>query len=110
MGCVLYQEDEDGFLQPIEFKSNAFAPVHQKLATHDRECLSLLYVLSSFHHFLIGKEFDVQTDNIALAQIFTSKNLSDLYSRWQWKLTQFAGIHMKNHKGHKMYCADSLSR
>jgi hypothetical protein len=26
MGCVLYQEDEDGFLQPIEFKSKSFAP------------------------------------------------------------------------------------
>jgi hypothetical protein len=35
---------------------------------HDRECLVLFYDLSSFRHFLIGKEFDVQTDNIALVQ------------------------------------------
>jgi hypothetical protein len=29
MGCALYQEDDDGFLQPIEFKSKAFAPTHK---------------------------------------------------------------------------------
>ena len=81
MGCALYQEDEDGFLQTIEFKSKSFAPVQQKLASHDRECLALLYALTSFRHFLIGKEFDVQTDSSVLAQIFTSKELSDLYSR-----------------------------
>jgi hypothetical protein len=81
MGCTLYQEDEDGFLQSIEFKNKTFAPTQQKLETHDRECLGLLYDLRSFRHFLIGKEFDVQTDNSDLAQIFTSKDLSDLYSR-----------------------------
>ena len=110
MGCALYQVDEDGFLQPIEFKSKAFAPAQQKLAAHDRECLALLYALNSFRHFLLGKEFDVQTDNSALAQIFTSKDLSDLYSRWHWKLAQFAGMRIKHRKGRKMYCADSLSR
>ena len=103
MGCALYQEDEDGFLHPIEFKSKAFAPDQQKLAAHDRECLALLYVLASFRHFEIGKEFDVQTDNSALPQIFTSKDLSDLYSRWHCKLAQFAGMCIKHHKGRKMY-------
>ena len=110
MGCVLYQEDEDGFFQPIEFKSKAFAPAQQKLVAHDRECLALLYGLTSFRHFLIGKEFDVQTDNSALTQIFTSKDLSDLYSRWHWKLAQFAGMCIKHRKGRKMHCSDSLSR
>jgi hypothetical protein len=103
MGCALYQEDEDGFLQPIEFKSKAFAPAQQKLAAHDRECLALLYALISFRHFLIGKEFDVQTGNSTLAQIFTSKDLSDLYSRCHWKLPQFAGMRIKHRKGCKMY-------
>ena len=72
MGCALYQEDDDGFLQSIEFKSKSFANPQQKLASHDRECLVLLYSLDSFRHFLIGKEFDVQTDNSDLAQIFTT--------------------------------------
>jgi hypothetical protein len=52
----------------------------------------------------------LQFNNIALAQIFTSKDLSDLYSRWHWKLAQFAGMRIKHRKGRKMYCADSLSR
>ena len=110
MRCSLYEEDDDGFLQPIEFKSKAFAKPRQKLAAYDRECLALLHAFSSFHHFLIGKEFDVQTDNSDLAQIFTSNDLSDLYSRWHWKLAQFAGNRIKHRKGRKRYCADSLSR
>ncbi len=52
----------------------------------------------------------MQTSNSALAQIFTSKDLSDLYSRWHWKLAQFAGMRIKHRKGSKFYCADSLSR
>ena len=68
MGCALYQEDEDGFIQPIEFKSKAFAKPQQKLAAHDRECLALLYVLSSFFagmrikHANIHKDYSSRTD------------------------------------------------
>ena len=63
-----------------------------------------------FQAFLIDKKFDVETDNIALSQIFTTKDLSDLYSRWYYKPAQFAGMRIKHRKGRKMFCTDSLSR
>jgi hypothetical protein len=80
MGAALYQRDSKGFLQPVEFKSKAFAEPQKKLPAHDCEALGLLYVLKSFRHFLLRRWFEVQTDNSALSQIFTSKDLSDLYS------------------------------
>ena len=110
MGVALYQRDADGFLQPIEFKSKAFADPQKKLPAHDREALALLYALRSFRHFLLHRRFEVQTDNSALSQIFTSKDLSDLYSRWYYKLAEFPGMVIKHRPGRKLYCADALSR
>jgi len=52
----------------------------------------------------------VQTDNSALSQIFTSKDLSDLYARWYHKLAEFVGMTIKHRPGRKLYCADALSR
>ena len=110
MGVAWYQRDSNGFLQPIEFKSKAFAEPQKRLPAHDREALALLYALKSFRHFLLRRRFEVQTDNAALSQIFTSNNLSDLYSRWYHKITEFEYIAIKHRPGRKLYCADALSR
>ena len=110
MGIALYRKDVRGLLQPIEYKSKAFAECQKKLPAHDRECLALLYALKSFRHFLLHKEFEVQTDNSALAQILTSRDLSDLYARWYDKISQFEGMKIVHRPGSKMYCADALSR
>ena len=110
MGAALYQRDSKGFLQPVEFKSKAFAEPQKRLPAHDREALGLLYALKSFRYFLLRRRFEVQTDNSALSQIFTSKDLSDLYARWYHKIAEFEGITIKHRPGRKLYCADALSR
>ena len=56
------------------------------------------------------RKFEIQTDNSALSQIFTSNNLSDLYARWYHKLAEFEGMSIKHRAGRKLYCADALSR
>ena len=110
MGVALYQRDSEGYLQPVEFKSKAFAPSQQRLAAHDREGLALLFGLKSFRHFLLGREFQVETDNSALSQILSSRDMSDLYSRWYWKIAEFPGMKLSHRAGRKLYCADALSR
>lgn len=42
MGIALYRQDDDGYLQPVEYKSKAFAAAQKKLPAHDRECLAVL--------------------------------------------------------------------
>ena len=110
IGVALYQQTADGYLQPIEFRSKAFAEPQKKLPAHDREALALLYALSSFRHFLLHRKFDVQTDNAALSQIFSSKDMSDLYARWYHKIAEFTGLSIQHRPGRKLYCADALSR
>ena len=87
MGVVLYQRDHESYLQTVEFKSKSFEASQQRLVAHDREALGLLFGLKSFRHFLLGREFQVQTDNAALSQILSSRDMSDLYSRWYWKIS-----------------------
>jgi len=53
---------------------------------------------------------EVQKNNSALSQIFTSTDLSDLYARWYHKLADFEGMSIKHQAGHKLYCTDALSR
>ena len=110
MGVALYQKDQYDYLQPVEFKSKAFAESQKRLAAHDREGLALLFGLKSFRHFLLGREFTVQTDNAALSQILTSRDMSDLYSRWYYKIAEFGGMKIAHRAGRKLYCADALSR
>jgi len=94
------------------FNPLSFAPKcsQKKLPAHDREALALLYALTSFRHFLLHRKFDVQTDNSALSQIFSSKDMSDLYARWYHKIAEFTGLSIKHRAGRKLYCADALSR
>jgi len=56
------------------------------------------------------RKSEVQTDNSALSQIFTSKDLSDLYARRHHKLAEFEGMSIKHRAGRKLYCAHALSR
>ena len=99
-----------GFLQPVEFRSKAFTESQSRLAAHDRECLAVLFALKTFRHFLQCRNFEVQTDNSALSQILTSRDMSDLYTRWYWKLAAFPGMKLVYRAGSKLYCADALSR
>ena len=52
----------------------------------------------------------MQTDNSALSQILTSRDMSDLYSRWYWKIAEFPGMKLSHRAGRKLYCSDALSR
>ena len=36
--------------------------------------------------------------------------MSDLYTRWYWKLAAFPGMKLVYRAGSKLYCADALSR
>ena len=110
MGIAIYRRDGDGYLQPVEYKSKAFVDAQKKLPAHDRECLALLYALKSFRHYLLHKNFEMQTDNSALSQVFSSRDLSDLYARWYHKMAEFAGMRIVHRPGRKMWCADALSR
>jgi hypothetical protein len=56
---------------------------------------------------LLHREFEVQTDNSALSQIFSSRDLSDLYARWYHKIAEFSGMRIVHRPGRKV-CADAL--
>jgi hypothetical protein len=99
MGIAIYRRDADGYLQPVEYKSKAFVDTQKKLPAHDRECLALLYALKSFRHYLLHREFEVQTDNSALAPVFSSRDLSDLYARWYHKIAEFSGMRIVHRPG-----------
>ena len=74
IGAVISQDDGQGH-RPIAFKSRKLSPAEQKLATHEKELLAIIYALKTWQHYLEGVEFDVITDHRSLQYINTQPTL-----------------------------------
>jgi len=108
MGAVLYQEHEDG-LHPVEFRSKRLAPHQQRYAAHVREFLAVLYALKQYRCYLQGREFTLLTDNAALAQIQSSRELNPMFARWFLLFEEFP-CNVAHRPGKSLVPEDACSR
>jgi hypothetical protein len=109
MGAALYQRGEDDMWLPVEYRSKRLSPTQCRYAPHDREFLAVLFAFKCWRHHLLGQEFVLQTDNSALAQIQSCKELSPKYARWL-DLFQDMPCTVEHRPGAKMQLEDWLSR
>jgi hypothetical protein len=85
VGAVLYQEytNEDGSIehQAIAFSSKRFSEPASKWDTYKREAYAIFHAVHSFHYYLRGKDFLVETDHRNLQWIETSQ--TPIVVRWR---------------------------
>jgi hypothetical protein len=74
----------------------------------DKELLALVKGIEHFRHFLIGKEFTVETDHKALEYLWQSKDQNTRLLRWSLKLQEYSFV-PKYIRGEEN-AADGLSR
>ncbi|KAB0794890.1 hypothetical protein PPYR_11729 [Photinus pyralis] len=60
--------------RPIAFASRSLTRAEQNYSQLDREALAIVYGVSHFQQYLIGKSFTLSTDNQPLVRIFNSKS------------------------------------
>jgi len=110
VGSVLYQEVEcNGVVehQPIAFSSKRFSEPASKWDTYKREAYAIFHAVQSFHYYLRGKDFIVETDHRNLQWIESSQ--TPIVVRWRALLQSYSFL-IRHIPGSENRVADWLSR
>ena len=112
LGAVLMQDDPDKGRRPVAYISRTMSPTESRYAQIEKEALSITWACDRFSEFLIGMEFEIQTDHKPLVPLLRTKQLDDLpprILRFRLRLMryQFSIYHVP---GKNLVTADALSR
>jgi hypothetical protein len=77
LGAVLSQ-----YGRVIDYASRKLRPLEEIYATHDLELTTIVHSLQLWHHYLVGRKFELKTDHRGLQHIFSQSNLNARQRRW----------------------------
>ncbi|XP_031333894.1 uncharacterized protein K02A2.6-like [Photinus pyralis] len=114
IAAVLSHVENDDLEKPIAFASRSLTQAEQNYSQLDREALAIIFGVSHFQQYLIGRNFTLITDNQPLARIFhpkakTSKTTSARLIRYASYLSSF-DFNIQVKRGVENQNADCLSR
>jgi len=110
IGAVLSQVDSNGVEKPIHFASNKLSKAEQNYCTTRRELLAVVRYVKFFHHYLVGRKFQIRTDHKSLSWLLKWKTPStSQYFRWIATLQEY-DFEIIHRKGNLHTNADALSR
>ena len=108
-GCCLQIDDNTGKFAPVGFCGRKFSESEAKCCILEKECMALIFTISSFRMHLIQR-FVALTDNNSLKHILSSqKKLSPKMERWILFLSDWQ-FDIEHIKGSLNVIADALSR
>ena len=92
VGAVLSQYDDEGMEHPIAYFSKKLLPREERYFT---ECLAIKLGIQAFKVYLLGRQFEIQTDHRALVWLDRLKEHNARLTRWSLALQpyQFIVIH-----------------
>ena len=70
---MLLHKFEDGITKPIAHASRALLPAERNYSQIEKEGLAITYAMETFHRFIHGRTFVLQTDHKPLLLIFGTK-------------------------------------
>ena len=108
VGAALFQE-EDGERRPIGFWSRTLHAAERNYATPEKECLAVVWGVTTLRPYLQGVRFTVHTDHSALRWLLEISDPSGRLMRWKLRLGEF-DFQVKYKKGKLNTQADALSR
>ena len=112
LGAVLTQQQEDQQGKPIAYASRALTPTEERYAQIEKEALGITWACEGFREYLMGMQFQVETDHKPLVSLLGEKNLEELSPRLQCfhmhlMRYKFTILHLP---GKELTVADTLSR
>ncbi len=108
IGAVLAQGTA-GQEKPVVFLSRKLLPRETRYSTIEKECLAIKWSLESLRYYLLGREFDLETDHRALTWIHTMKYHNARITRWYLALQPYS-FKVRHRPGKLNLVADYLSR
>ena len=108
LGAVLLQYSDD-LPFPVAYASRKLLDREKNYSVVERECLAILFGITRFQYYLLGKEFLLEVDHKPLIYLNSSKSRNSRLVRWSLNLQsyRFRIIHIA---GKDNIGADLLSR
>lgn len=73
VGAVLSHETDDGHERPIAMASRTLHSHERRYSQLDKEAASIMFGITKFHNYLMGRYFHIVTDHKPLLGIFYPK-------------------------------------
>ena len=71
LGAVLSQ-----YGRVIDYASHKLRPLEEIYATHDLELTTIVHSLRLWHHYLVGRKFELKTDHKGFQHTFCQSDLN----------------------------------
>ena len=107
-GAVL-QQWQDGKLRVIVYTSRVFNRAEHNYCTTCRELTAVIFALSVYRPYLLGRHFDLRVDNMAVSLLMKVKNPAGQAAQYVEFLVDYM-FDLSHRKGASSANADGLSR
>ncbi|XP_050387420.1 uncharacterized protein LOC126803710 [Argentina anserina] len=104
IGAVLSQDRH-----PIAYLSKALSLYHQNSSTYDKEMMAILFAVSKWRHYLLGRRFTIITDHQTLRHLLNQRISTPSQHRWLSKLMGYDYV-IEYRAGAHNTVPDALSR
>lgn len=106
---AVFSQVQQGAEKVIAYYSRILSKSERNYYVTRRELLVIVNSVQSFHHYLFGRNFLIQTDHALLKWLMSLRELKGQLARWLERLQRYDfDISHRNGKSHKN--ADELSR
>ena len=105
-GAMLFQVI-DGREIPVAYLSKTFSETERNWSTMEQETYGVFWAIITWEHYLLGHEFEVETDHKNILWLYRS-NVPKIL-RWRLRLQEF-DFSVRHLSGVKNVVADGLSR
>ena len=112
LGVALMQQakpDDVKSWEPIGFWSKSLNAAEKNYSATERECLAVVWGMTSLRPYVEGQKVTVRTDHDALQWLLTLDDPSGRLARWRLRLSEFS-MEIVYRKGRKHQVPDALSR
>eukprot|EP00117_Sycon_ciliatum_P026714 scpid19450/ scgid21866/ Transposon Ty3-I Gag-Pol polyprotein; Gag3-Pol3; Transposon Ty3-2 TYA-TYB polyprotein; Capsid protein; p24; Spacer peptide p3; Nucleocapsid protein p11; Ty3 protease; p16; Spacer peptide J; Reverse transcriptase/ribonuclease H; p55; Integrase p52; Integrase p49 len=111
LGAILWQQDKSGTWLPVTCASRSLSDVESRYSQLEREMLGIVFSLTRFRQYVLGRSVQVVTDHKPLISI-VQKPFDEVPPRLQrWMVALMPYQYTLSHApGKQMVCEDTLSR
>jgi hypothetical protein len=89
IGSMLMQRYEKNWYRLVYYASGELFTAKKNYSTTEREALGMIYSVTKFHHYLLGKKFTFHVDHSAIVYFVSKVSLTGKLAKWTLLLQEY---------------------